>query len=74
MSNQRAGKTHRAALGDSTQEMKLKNFFRSCKEVLDAADEPASFAAFYFEQLQEHMENGNSLPQDKREIQRLLGV
>jgi hypothetical protein len=74
MSNQRPGKTHRAALGDSMQEMNLRNFFRSCKEVLEVADEPASFAAFYFEQIQEHIEAGNTLPQDKREIQRLLGI
>lgn len=74
MSNQRPGKTHRAALGDSMQEMNLRNFFRSCKELLEIADEPASFAAFYFEQLQEHIEAGKSLPQDKREIQRLLGI
>lgn len=74
MSNQRPGKTHRAALGDDMNDMKMKNFFRSCKELLEIADEPASFAAFYFEQLQEHIEAGNTLPQDKREIQRLLGI
>jgi hypothetical protein len=74
MSNQRPGKTHRAALGDDLQQMHLKNFFRTCKEILESADEPASFAAFYFEQLQEHIEAGNTLPQDKREIQRLLGI
>jgi hypothetical protein len=74
MSNQRPGKTHRAALGDDMQDMKLKIFFRTCKEILETADEPASFAAFYFEQLQEHIEAGNTLPQDKREIQRLLGI
>ncbi len=56
------------------QEMHLRNFFRSCKEILDSAGEPASFAAFYFEQIQEHIEAGNSLPHDKREIARLLGV
>lgn len=74
MTNQRPGKTHRAALGDSMQEMHLRNFFRSCAEILDAAGEPASFAAFYFEQVQEHIEAGHSLPQDKREIARLLGI
>jgi hypothetical protein len=71
MSNQRPGKTHRAALGDDMQEMKLKIFFRTCKELLESADVSA---AFYFEQLQEHIEAGNTLPQDKREIQRLLGI
>jgi hypothetical protein len=71
MSNQRPGKTHRAALGDDMQEMKLKIFFRTCKELLESADDSA---AFYFEQLQDHIEAGNTLPQDKREIQRLLGI
>ena len=53
--NQRAGKTHRAALGSGMQEMHLRNFFRSCKELLEDAGEPHSLAAYYFEQLQEHL-------------------
>ena len=71
MSNQRPGKTHRAALGDDLQQMHLKNFFRSCKEILESTDDSA---AFFFEQLQEHIEAGNPLPHEKREIQRLLGI
>lgn len=71
MTNQRPGKTHRAALGDSMQEMNLRNFFRSCNEILLNVN---ADAAYYFEQIQEHIEAGNSLPQDKREIQRLLGI
>ena len=72
--NQRAGKTHRAALGSGMQEMHLRNFFRSCKELLEDAGEPHSLAAYYFEQLQEHLEDGGTLPQDKRDIQRILGM
>lgn len=71
MTNQRPGKTHRAALGNSMQEMNLRNFFRSCNEILLNVD---TDAAYYFEQIQEHIEAGNSLPQDKREIERLLGI
>ena len=72
MSNQRAGKTHRAAATDSTQEMKLRNFFRSCKEILEDNDE--TDAAFYFEQIMDEINNGRALPADRREIERLLGV
>lgn len=71
MSNQRPGKTHRAAAGDSSQDMKLKNFFRDCKTVLsDMNDE----AAFYFEQLEEYMMSGKPLPSERKEIARVLGV
>jgi len=73
MSNQRAGKTHKAALGDGMQDMKLKMFFRDCAEVLDA--EGQEDAAFYFHQIVEHIMAGNPLPHDnKREAARILGL
>lgn len=72
MSNQRAGKTHRAAATDGTQEMKLRNFFRSCREILEENDQEE--AAFYFEQIVDEINNGRPLPADRREIERLLGV
>lgn len=72
MSNQRAGKTHRAAASDSTQEMKLRNFFRTCKEVLEA--EGQDDAAYYFEQIMEEINSGKTLPSDRREISRMLGI
>lgn len=71
MSNQRAGKTHRAAMSDGMAEMKLRNFFRDCKEILESSDEDA---AFYFEQIMDELNAGKSLPTEKRDVARLLGV
>lgn len=72
MSNQRAGKTHRAAAGDGMQEMKLRNFFRSCKDILE--DNNQNESAFYFEQIMDEINSGRALPTDRRDIERLLGV
>lgn len=69
---QRPGKTHKAAMSDSMQEMSLRNFFRTCAEILTDNDQPDS--SFYFEQIMEHINSGKGLPQDKREIQRVLGL
>lgn len=69
---QRAGKTHKAAASDGLQDMRLKNFFRECKNILKSADEYDS--AFYFEQLEEHMMSGKPLPSESKEISRILGV
>lgn len=69
---QRSGKSHRAAMSDSMQEMNLRNFFRTCSEVLTDNDETNS--AFYFEQIMEHINSGKGLPQERREIQRVLGL
>ena len=52
-------------------EMKLRNFFRDCKEILESSDEDA---AFYFEQIMDELNAGKSLPTEKREVARLLGV
>lgn len=70
--NQRAGKTHRAGPSDGLQDMKLRNFFRTCKEVLE--DEGNDDAAFLFEQLVEHINTGKSLPSERRDIIRILGL
>ena len=35
MSNQRAGKTHRAAANDSMSDMKLRNFFRVAASLVE---------------------------------------
>jgi hypothetical protein len=69
---QRAGKTHRAALSDGMQDMKLRNFFREAQEVLEAAGEDDS--AFYFEQVVEHLNAGKGLPIARKEIARVLGL
>lgn len=72
MSNQRAGKTHRAALSDGTQDMKIRNFFRDAAEILTQAGEED--AAFYFEQVIDYINSGKSLPSSKQEVSRALGV
>ena len=71
MSNQRAGKTHRAAASDGLGEMKLRNFFRTCVRVV----EEESDAQFYFEQLVDHINNGGNISTDDPvAIRRILGV
>lgn len=70
--NQRAGKTHRAAANDGMGDMKLRNFFRESADILRESGEPD--AAFYFELIVDEINNGKSLPVDRREIARWLGV
>ena len=72
MSNQRAGKTHRAAANDGLREMQLRNFFRTGKQLLE--DTGNEDAAFYFEQVEEHISNGGSIfTEDKQTVSRILG-
>ena len=71
MSNQRAGKTHRAAANDSMSDMKLRNFFRVAASLV----EEDSDAQFYFEQIVDHMNNGgNIMSDDPTTVGRILGV
>lgn len=70
--NQRPGKTHKAAANDGLGEMKLRNFFRTCQELLEESGDTA--AAYYFEQIVDEINNGKSLPTDRREVSRLLGI
>lgn len=71
MSNQRAGKTHRAAANDGLQDMKLRNFFRTAANVL----EDESDAQFFFEQIVDHMNNGGSImTDDPVAVRRILGA
>lgn len=70
--NQRMGKTHKAAANDGLGEMKLRNFFRTCKELLEENGD--TDAAYYFEQIVDEINSGKSLPNDRREISRLLGI
>ena len=72
MSNQRAGKTHRAALGDGMHDMKIRNFFRDAAEILNESGNED--AAFYFEQITDYINSGKSLPTDRLEVGRALGV
>ena len=71
MSNQRAGKTYRAAANDGLQDMKLRNFFRTAARVC----EEDSDAQFYFEQIVEYMNGGGSvMVDDPVAVRRILGV
>ena len=68
MSNQRNGKMHRAKLDDGASDMRLRNFFRDCADLLPEDE------AFYFEQIVDHLNNGKPLPTTKSEVGRLLGL
>lgn len=71
MSNQRVGKTYRAAANDGMQDMKLRNFFRTAAQVC----EDDSDAQFYFEQIVDHMNNGGSvMTDDPTTVRRILGL
>ena len=72
MSNQRAGKYHRASGMDSGSDMKMYQFFKEARTILeDAGHEDA---AFYFEQVQTWIQEGKALPADSKQIARVLGV
>jgi hypothetical protein len=70
--NQRAGKTHQAAASDGLGEMKLRNFFRTCADLLKENNDED--AAYYFEQIVEEINQGKPLPAERKEISRLLGI
>ena len=71
MSNQRAGKWKPASMsqGDS---MRTVTFFKYAKKLLEEYGHED--AAFYFEQVEEHLRKGGSLPQDTKGIGKVLGV
>lgn len=70
--NQRAGKTHRAAASDGLGDMKMRNFFRTCAELLN--DNGQEDVAYYFEQIVDEINKGKPLPAERKEISRLLGL
>ena len=72
MSNQRGGKRKKASLDSGLSQMKLRNFFRDCKELLEENGEED--AAFYFEQVMDEINEGRSLPGDKRTVSKVLGL
>ncbi len=72
MSNQRTGKWKSAALDSGLSQMKLRNFFRDCKELLEENGEED--AAFYFEQVMDEINEGRTLPGDKRNVSKVLGL
>ena len=71
MSNQRSGKTYRAASNDNSGMSTLK-FFKSAAEALTEAGYEDE--AFYFEQVVDHLRSGGSLPKDKRGVEKVLGL
>ena len=71
MSNQRPGKWKTATLRDSSG-MNTVNFFKYAKQLLEEYGHED--AAFYFEQVEEHLRKGGSLPQDTSSIGKVLGV
>ena len=72
MSNQRGGKWKKASLDSGLSQMKLRNFFRDCKELLEENGEED--AAFYFEQIMDEINAGRTLPGDKRNVSKVLGL
>ena len=71
--NQRAGKTHRAAPGDGMADMKMKQFFSNAAQLLEQNGNED--AAYYFNQVVDHIVAGESIPSDDRQaISRLLGL
>ena len=72
MSNQRGGKWKKASLDSGLSQMKLRNFFRDCKEQLEENGEED--AAFYFEQIMDEINEGRTLPGDKRNVSKVLGL
>ena len=71
MSNQRSGNTYRAAATDNCG-MRTLQFYKSAVEALNGAG--YDDAAFYFEQVVDHLRDGGSLPKDKREAEKVLGL
>ena len=72
MSNQRGGKWKKASLDSGLSQMKLRNFFRDCKELLEENGEED--AAFYVEQIMDEINEGRTLPGDKRNVSKVLGL
>ena len=71
MSNQRSGKWKPAAMSDGLNDMKLRNFFRTCAKVVDEDTD----AQFFFEQIVEHINKGGSImTDDPVAVRRILGA
>ena len=68
---QRPGKITASAY-DDTSDMKLRNFFKTCAQVLK--DDESDEGAFYFNQIVDHINEGKSLPTDRASITRMLGM
>ena len=71
MSNQRPGKWKSATLRDGSG-MQTVTFFKIAKNLLEEYGHED--AAFYFEQVEEHLRGGKTLPSSVKEIGKVLGV
>ena len=72
MNNQRAGKFKPAAMDNGMHAMRLRDFFRNCKELLE--EDGQEDAAFYFEQIMEELNEGRTLPGERPAVSRVLGL
>ena len=71
MSNQRKGKWKSATM-QSGSNMQTINFFKTAKELLEKYGHDD--AAFYFEQVEEHLRDGGKLSSDSSDVGKVLGV
>jgi hypothetical protein len=71
VSNQRAGKWKAASM-QGGDDMTMVNFFKYTKELLEERGE--GDAAFYFEQVEDHLRTGKGLSSDKNTIAKILGL
>ena len=70
--NQRPANMKRAAISDGSRERALRDFFNTCKLVLEEADD--SDAAFRFEMVLDHLNSGGVISADKKTVSMILGV
>ena len=70
MSNQRRGKWKPASMGQDS--FRTITFFKEGQRLLEEYGHED--AAYYFEQVEEHLRGGNGLPSSEREIGKVLGV
>jgi hypothetical protein len=68
---QRSAKYQTRASSPGMTDMQLLDFFRGCQQSLENED---GEAAFYFEQIVDHLRTGKPLPTQRSEISRMLGV
>lgn len=66
------GKTHRASGMDGGNEMKIYQFFKNARIVLE--ENGNEDASFYFNQIEDHLRAGKSLPSSQREVEHILGL
>ena len=71
MSNQRRGKWKSSSIGESNG-MQTVTFFKGAKKLLEEYGHED--AAFFFEQVEEHLRSGKALPTDEKSVGSVLGV